>query len=186
MIERYCNAATKTVPIDAQNVFTFTTAPGHRSFTTSCMQVGDDPVRHDNAPDTMPCVRELSSETVLGKDETDFLPSMEHLDRTTKTSAFNRDGYSTPQNNNRITRATLDKQRRKPTAELLRMHYKFGHISFSRLRAMVKSGVLPKALGDCPLPECPACLYGKAKRRPVQTKAKRSVNPVKTVREPGD
>jgi hypothetical protein len=66
------------------------------------------------------------------------------------------------------------------------MHYKFGHVNFSLLRAMARNGVLPRNLADCPLPACPSCLYGKAKRRPTQTKAKKSVNPARRVREPGD
>jgi hypothetical protein len=51
---------------------------------------------------------------------------------------------------------------------------------------MAKIGTLPKAIETCPLPVCPSCLYGKAKRKPTQTKAKRSINPAIEVREPGD
>jgi hypothetical protein len=51
---------------------------------------------------------------------------------------------------------------------------------------MAKNGALPKDIETCPLPVCPASLYGKAKRKPTQTKAKRSINPTMQVREPGD
>jgi hypothetical protein len=89
-------------------------------------------------------------------------------------------------NDGKVTRASLDKPRNDPTAELLRLHYKFGHISFSRLRAMARIGTLPTTLETCPLPVCPSCLYGKAKRKPTQTKTKKSINPARQLREPGD
>jgi hypothetical protein len=81
-----------------------------------------------------------------------------------------------------ITRPSIDKQRRDPTAELLACAI----IWTCTVQSFARNGVLPKSLEDCPLPVCPACLYGKAKRRPTQTKRKNSINPVGQVREPGD
>jgi hypothetical protein len=113
---------------------------------------------------------------------------MDALEQVVTPSSVNLNGTNSADtcNDSRITRASLDKPRREPTTELLRMHDKFGHVNFTLLRAMARNGVLPRNLAGCPLPACPSCLYGKAKRRPTQTKAKKSVNPARRVREPGD
>jgi hypothetical protein len=57
-----------------------------------------------------------------------------------------------------------------PTAELLAWHYRLSHTPFSKLQEMAKQGIIPKRLAYCSVPKCPACLYGKATRRPWRTK----------------
>jgi hypothetical protein len=174
--------AVRTVPIDNQNVFTFDTAPGYRRFAVACMQSNYIPSDHDHTPDTVQSTKDSQRGLMQMQEHAfDYLPDMEELERNSNPSPINLNGVN--KNDQHITRATLDKQRREPTAELLRMHYKFGHVSFSRLRAMARNGCLPTYLEDCPLPVCPSCLYGKAKRRPTQTKAK---SPTKAIRESGD
>jgi hypothetical protein len=179
--------AVRTVPIDAQNVFTFDTAPGYRRFAVACMQANYIPSVHDHTPDTVQSTKDSQRGLMQMQEHVfDYLPEMEELEHNSNPSPINLNGVNKTQNDQHITRATLDKQRREPTAELLRMHYKFGHVSFSRLRAMARNGCLPTYLEECPLPVCPSCLYGKAKRRSTQTKAKRSINPTKAIRESGD
>jgi hypothetical protein len=97
----------------------------------------------------------------------EFLPDVLELEQLPSPSSFQLSGPASSDNCGvkHTTHASLDKRREEPTAELLRMHYKFGHINFSRLRAMARNGALPKPLADCPLPLCPSCLYGKARRR---------------------
>ena len=73
-----------------------------------------------------------------------------------------------------------------PSAELLRYHHKFGHISFRRLQEMAKSGVLPARLADCPIPLCGSCLYGKATKWAKGTKTPVAILPQIPVRAPGD
>jgi hypothetical protein len=48
-----------------------------------------------------------------------------------------------------------------PAAEMLRMHYKFGHAPFSKLQEMAKRKALPKRLAKCKVPICSACQYCK-------------------------
>jgi hypothetical protein len=73
-----------------------------------------------------------------------IFPNGQNLDRSTKPSDFDMNGVSSSgaTNNTRITRASLEKQHRDPTTELLRMHYKFGHVNFSRLRAMARNTIV--------------------------------------------
>jgi hypothetical protein len=139
--------ATKTVPIDTQNVFTFDLAPGYQRFSAFCLQAKYDPVKNDQSPEL------VFGQKVPDKERTrytaaDFFPDMDELERNEPTSSINLNGTTSPSPSNdvRITRATLDKQRREPSAEMLRMHYKFGHVNFSRLRAMARNGLLPKSL----------------------------------------
>jgi hypothetical protein len=51
-----------------------------------------------------------------------------------------------------VTEETLQKPTENNSAELLRYHYKFGHVSFAGLQAMAKQGTLPAKLAKCPLP----------------------------------
>ena len=52
-----------------------------------------------------------------------------------------------------------------PTAELLRLHYSFGHTPFAKMQEMAKRGALPKRLARCNVPVCSACAYAKATKR---------------------
>ena len=69
--------------------------------------------------------------------------------------------------------------------ELLRWHYRLGHISFKRVQFLIRTGVLSNTeanrtlhLSVCKLvnyPKCAACLYGKQHRRTVPGKTASSV-----------
>ena len=49
-----------------------------------------------------------------------------------------------------------DRQKSTPEAELLMAHYRFHHISFSKLQEMAHQGILPKKLAHCKIPSCSA------------------------------
>ncbi|KAI2509100.1 hypothetical protein MHU86_5348 [Fragilaria crotonensis] len=65
----------------------------------------------------------------------------------------------------------------EPEKELLRWHYRLGHISFRKIQFLMRSGVLTKsnnkrklhqaACSLTELPKCAACQYGKQHRRPA-------------------
>jgi hypothetical protein len=60
-----------------------------------------------------------------------------------------------------------------PQKDLLRLHFRFGHIGFKHIQWMVRQGKIqvinPKAVGNCRLPKCASCEYGKATRRNTET-----------------
>jgi hypothetical protein len=144
-------------------VFTFELAHGFRRFTEYCAQANYDYVVNDRTPDTMPSQKARPAREKGTKwSAEDVFPNRQDLDRITTPSEFDMNGVSF--SNACITRASLDKQCRNTTAELLRVRP-------------------TKSLEDCPLPVCPASLYGKAKCRPTQTKTKKSINPGQQVRE---
>ena len=51
-------------------------------------------------------------------------------------------------------------------SEFLRLHYKYGHLSFKRLRRMEKLGIIPKKLEKCDTPTCMVCMYAKYTCKP--------------------
>jgi hypothetical protein len=75
--------------------------------------------------------------------------------------------------------------RMKPTSEILLWHYRLGHISFSRLQTMAKTGLLPRRLSDCRLPKCASCIYGKMTRRAKRTKNEKSKIETRVITGPG-
>ena len=53
--------------------------------------------------------------------------------------------------------------------EFLRLHYKYGNLSFKRLRCMEKLGIIPKNFEKCDTPICAACMYAKStQHKPLQ------------------
>jgi GAG-pre-integrase domain len=61
----------------------------------------------------------------------------------------------------------------EPQKELLRWHFRLGHINFDSIQLLLWSGALAtsigtklkhKAAGSCPHPKCASCMYGKQKR----------------------
>jgi hypothetical protein len=59
--------------------------------------------------------------------------------------------------------------------ELLKWHYKFGHMGMRRVQNLLKSGAMGRhpllnAASRCEVPLCASCAYGKAKRRATKTK----------------
>jgi hypothetical protein len=71
-----------------------------------------------------------------------------------------------------------------PSTELLRWHYRLGHLPFANIQLMAKRGEIPKRLGTCRVPKCQSCLYGRATKKPWRTKG--SAGKVKTVTKPGE
>ena len=68
-------------------------------------------------------------------------------------------------------------------SELLRWHYRLGHLPFANIRLMAAKGEIPKRMTTCKIPKCQSCLYGRATRRPWRTKGQTSQ--IRTVTKPG-
>ena len=56
-------------------------------------------------------------------------------------------------------------------AELMRWHYRLGHLSFKKLARLAEKGYIPKKLAKVRAPKCAGCIYGKMHRVPWRTKA---------------
>ena len=57
-----------------------------------------------------------------------------------------------------------------PQDELLRWHYRLGHLPFDRIKQLANKRQLPKRLLTCHTPFCAACKYGKMTKRPWRVK----------------
>lgn len=64
--------------------------------------------------------------------------------------------------------------------ELLRWHFRLGHINFASIQLILRSGALAtsegakalhRAASKCELPKCASCQFGKMKRRPTESTA---------------
>ena len=51
-------------------------------------------------------------------------------------------------------------------AELLRWHYRLGHMSFARIKLLAALGILPRRLMLVRTPKCAGCLYGSMRKKP--------------------
>ena len=54
--------------------------------------------------------------------------------------------------------------------ELMRYHYRLGHLSFQKLRLLAILGEIPRALADVTPPKCAGCLFGAMTRVPWRGK----------------
>lgn len=73
----------------------------------------------------------------------------------------------------------------KAQKELLRLHYRFGHISMQRIQTAIRGGqlattqeqkVLHMAASKCDTPKCAACEFAKAKKRSLPGQHSRTVD----------
>lgn len=62
--------------------------------------------------------------------------------------------------------ATSDK------GELLRLHYKYDHLPFNKLKVRAKAGLIPRQLANCERPKYAACMFGKLTKQAWRSKAK--------------
>ena len=71
-----------------------------------------------------------------------------------------------------------------PHDELLRWHYRLGHLPFERIKQLASTRQLPKRLLSCKKPFCATCQYGKMTKRPWRVKEE-DKKATKTATKPG-
>ena len=74
---------------------------------------------------------------------------------------------------------------RRKQARLATIHERLGHLSFSRLKLLARSGIIPKELANVDAPVCPGCAYGKAHRKPWRSKGIKNRRHIKVATAPG-
>jgi hypothetical protein len=57
-----------------------------------------------------------------------------------------------------------------PQTEMLRWHYRLGHLSFRRIKRMAELGILPKKLAQVTPPKYVGCLFGTMTKKPSRNK----------------
>jgi hypothetical protein len=71
-------------------------------------------------------------------------------------------------------------------AELMRWHYRLGHLSFAKLKMVAKNGEMPRCLAKVPAPKCVGCLFGAMMKLPWHGKESKSSHKVFVVTKPGE
>ena len=188
----------RTIPLDTKtNVGTFRLAPGYKTFSIFCTEAGldsptteTDPLlaqethlipENDSEEGTVPFRRNTNpwkTSSPTPKEHTQT-PTPFDLDMD-ETKRDTYQGVPIVENDE-----NLAKEPTSDEALLLHYHQKFGHVSFERLKAMAKKGVLPKRLAKAKTPVCAACLCAKATKRQWRTKCTKTHTPI-TASEPGE
>ena len=167
----------KTVPLDPKtNVGLTTTASGARSFCAFCATVTVPETRQTNIFTTHIIPDEEDDKSFQPKDPIEP-NAQEEGDQEKAHPEANNVMTSEPKTTlvdlGLVTHVIPEDQ--EPTTldphdELLRWHYRLGHLPFDRIRQLALKGELPKHLLSCKKPFCSACQYGKMTKRPWRVK----------------
>ena len=176
--------STRTVPLDrdSTNVASFRLSPGYTKFHAHCAEFNQG---SDEATESDPITAheagivsddESDDESTAVEDPTSGWDS--EGDLPTKHTEINLNG-TTPEGEPppTIIADEPDQIPDNPTAQLLRLHYSFGHSPFSKLQQMARRGILPKGLAKCNVPICSACQYAKATKRKWRPRTAKSYSP---------
>ncbi|KAL7565945.1 hypothetical protein ACA910_008403 [Epithemia clementina (nom. ined.)] len=162
----------KTIPLDRRlNIGITTTSSGIKAYNAYAASQGDSSDSVHIFDSQVVSDEESDEEASLQPPDPVARPTQQERDRaapaellsTTKLD-FSMEPTVIPEDPEPATMTPHD--------ELLRWHYRLGHMSFERLRHMVKLGLLPKRLLQSNLPLCSACQYGKMHRKPWKTKGR--------------
>jgi hypothetical protein len=69
--------------------------------------------------------------------------------------------------------------------ELMRWHYRLGHLSFPKLKQLALNGEIPMKLAKIALPKCAGCLFSTMTKLPWQGKEAKSFHKVFFATKPG-
>ena len=158
---------TKTVPLDpTTNVGLTTTAPGARSFRAFCATLERPETKQE-------CI--FTTHIIPDDEDASFQP--QDPVEPPHSADDNQDVVPLPIQDEAftpppttvvdvgpITHVIPDDPEPKsmePQDELLRWHYRLGHLPFDRIKQLADKGQLPKRLLTCHTPFCAACQYGK-------------------------
>ena len=179
---------TKTVPLDTNtNVGLTTTAPGAKNFRSFCATV--------TAPETNQTNIFTTHIIPDDDDEESFQPQDPIEPSTQDESELNNTVKNVMTDTPEISIVDMgpashvipDDQEPNsldPHDELLRWHYRLGHLPFDRIRQLASQGQLPKRILSCKKPFCAACQYGKMTKRPWRVKGDNKDN-AKIATKPG-
>ena len=182
---------TKTVPLDpTTNVGLTTTASGAHSFQAFCATLDQHETKQTNIFTTHIIPDDEDDESFQPKDPVE--PPQATEDNTDKLLKPKDDAPTmTPQatviDMGPKTHVIPDDPEPKtldPQDELLRWHYRLGHLPFGRVKQLAHKGQLPKRLLTCRTPFCAACQYGKMTKRPWRVKGDNK-GVAKTATHPG-
>ena len=165
----------KTVPLDPRtNVGLTTTAAGTRSYRAYCTTIDTQETKETNI---------FTTHVIPKDDEESFQPTdpMAPPAQDEEPLASPKQSPEGPVQGPMPTIVDLgpipqmipddpEPTSLNPQDELLRCHYRLGHLPFDRVKQLARTGQLPKRLLTCKKPFCVACQYGKMTKKPWRVK----------------
>ena len=161
------------VPLSPENnVATFNLAPGYKRYNKFCCQV----IANDPEWDSSPLI---SMEAPIRKERLK-IPTKNLWTQNNNSKMFDSEEKEVEpvevswdynhEKNNEFEIGTKDNTNSKGdenniSMQLLKIHNRFGHLSFHKLQIMAKQGILPKKYATCDIPVCAACSYAKIVKR---------------------
>ena len=182
---------TKTVPLDPRsNVGLTTTATGTRSFRAFCASLNVEDTKETNIFTTHVIPDEEDDESFQPRD-----PAAPPEAEAVEPVASPEQSHEAPGPGPSTTLVDLGPishvipEDEEPTSlnphdELLRWHYRMGHLPFDQIKHLAQSGQLPKKLLAVKKPFCAACQYSKMTKRPWRVKGENK-HATKTATQPG-
>ena len=70
--------------------------------------------------------------------------------------------------------------------ELLRWHYRLGHLSWAKLKLLALLGIIPRKLAAIRHPPCPCCIAASMTRIPTRTKGSNARRHIQNATKPGE
>ena len=176
-----------TVPLSRDtNVATFSLAPGYKNFEAYCQEAAIITSEEDRHPTTLTAISDDEEEEQPAKAAANVqMPQNEAWtpSNTPATCDFDLNGPPLdPSSQANSETGTMSENAR----EMLKLHYKMGHIPFAKMKIMAEQGTIPKAFAKCETPLCSTCIYAKQARRPWRNKPPKSRQQVTTNLQPGD
>ena len=164
------------MPLDpTTNVGLTTTAPGARSFRAFCATLERPETKQENIFTTH-IIPDDDDESFQPKDPVEPQHTNEGCNEEIPLPIQDKaitQTQTTVADLGPITHVIPDDPEAKlldPQDELLRWHYRLGHLPFDRIKRLANKGQLPKRLLTCHMPFCAACQYGKMTKRPWRVK----------------
>ena len=165
------------------NVATFNLAPGYKNYAVYCQEA-----KITNDEDTNPLIDTDEYNDEEGKYPLEKPTQHQDIWGTSLHSTVKRDfdingpELGIPQQQKKSKTKVMSND----SAELLKLHYKMGHIPFPKLKQMAQQGKIPKQLAKCDTPLCSACLYARQTRKPWRQKPAKEKKPKQQTLNPGD
>ena len=184
-----------SVPLSKEsNVATFQLAPGYTKYDEFCCMLANDNLEcDDRAIISMeaPMTKEELNTSIKGKWATqDGNQSIWQKGRPIEIdwdiTEQKVQQYNDENPESKISWSGTQDEIPDTPNELLKIHYRFGHISFAKLQIMAKKGIIPRKYATCEIPICQACAYAKMVRRPWRNKPIRQNENNEITLKPGE
>ena len=113
-----------------------------------------------------------------------IIPSEESEDETENINEFMPSSSNIPVEEE--VNEDKDTSALSPQGELLRWHYRLGHMPFKRMKLLAVLGILPRSILEARNPKCAGCLLGGMTKVPWRVKGTQNRRSIKQVSQPGE